>query len=813
MGTIGIPLSQVGHVFKARNITNPRVDLTGTVRISDTFGSQRKTLLKVLEDPSVFEAVLDESKKATPQVKILRQFLSEKKISSKELFSSPSLLANTYRHIALEAEKTLKKTTDPKKREELQLQIIMMKSLVKDVQHTNQPSELHNAVYPINSPQTNQLKFSGITNLFSKTVMLFTKKGDWRNTDKNERKKRCENIINKDSILAAGLAGALTKFMFADDAVLTAITAGTITRIAYGVYGVENVSPASLGVIVSKIASTRLADGMMDLAIEKGLNALTPILGEIATGASAYAVHQAMGRLFMKYFESQIAKGQTPGLPTSVKMLMAAINLGEATGEVDLFTDAQNDHYNTLQKTRTDYYDHHEAPTSYVSASGTLDEMHSVFNGHGSLKDIPGREDFMNRFFAAAGSADDFVSVGKTLANPRVPHKLAKDVIREFRKNGKLSGETLTALLNYGEDLTAAGLMVLAGPNHFDGRISSEGLTRTDYIKKVIDAHFRKANGIDIDPSVILAWGATAGVSATEIRNSITDRISKTSPAPKISTSSHKKASSSSNKYLVSNSSASGASTQVSPSERYKAQIENLKTERRRAEYRKDSKKVESLNRLIEKIEKDYRASLKKASSSKYIDTDSDDSLKLLTTSKKSRKKDSGSKYLEDSSSLDLDLNISDSDDLVKPSKGSKTSRKKASSSKYLDDSDSFGLGNDSDDSLKLLTTSKKSAKKATTSKYQDDSSSIDFNISDSEDDAKIFKPSKTSRKKTTSTSKYVEDSSSSLDLDSDDSWEIPKSSKNGRKKSSSKKHREDSAASRAARRAVQQLGATSLIW
>lgn len=52
--------------------------------------------------------------------------------------------------------------------------------------------------------------------------------------------------------------------MFADDVALTAVTVGTISKMAYGVYGIESSSEATLSVIADKLAGARIAGGLIN---------------------------------------------------------------------------------------------------------------------------------------------------------------------------------------------------------------------------------------------------------------------------------------------------------------------------------------------------------------------------------------------------------------------------------------------------------------------------------------------------------------------------------------------------------------------
>jgi uncharacterized protein (DUF697 family) len=492
---------------------------TQAIHPVDTFNLQRKTLLKTLETPALFEAVLDETKKPTLQIKTLRQILAKQKINSQELFTSPALLANFYEHLALQAENNLKKAGKSKKSEDLKFQAVMMRSLTDDVRNPHRSQVVNSSPNQLEQiqPQKNQVKFGAFTSLFAKTMMLFTDKGNWRAQSRDERKAASEKIINIGSLAAGATAGVLTKIMFADDAALTAVTAGTITRMAYGVYGVDNVSPAALGVIMGKVCGARIADGFMSYAMEKGLS-VVPFLGEIATATTAFSLHQATGRIFMHYFESQIDRGEEPGLPMTARALLAVVGLGQATHAID-FSDEQTEHYNTLNDMRIAHGDYHAAPYSIAEAasgSGAAQEIHNMWDNTGHLVGIPGKEDFLNNILVAASSADDVVSIGRTLT--KTPYSLTKKIIEEVRKDKKISSESMVQLLNYGGDLTTGALLILGGPNH----IKNPGYLENMSLEKLVDEHFNKANGFHLDPAIVTAWATQAGISMS---NSLKSKI------------------------------------------------------------------------------------------------------------------------------------------------------------------------------------------------------------------------------------------------------------------------------------------------
>lgn len=531
--TIGIPpqphyFPQVGRTLNKPFLPNSHfvnpITLTAPV---DSFVNERNILLATLENPTLFEAVLDESKPPTPQIKALRTILSKRKINTQELFKSQALLKNLYNHLAIQAEKQLKTTTNKTKQEELKLQVAMMRSLVDSINRNGQ--SFSPPLVPLSTSKhqaiTNTVKFGDLTSLFAKTIMLFTTQGKPNEKEPYERKAASDKIINVGSTLAAGAAGALTKIAFADDAALTAITVGTITRMAYGVYGIEDTSPAALGVILGKVAGARIADGALNYALEKGLAAI-PLLGEITTAATAFSLHQATCRLFRLYFEKQIDQGETPGFPLSLRALSNGLGLAQATHLVDLGSEQYN-HYNTLNDVRAESNYYEATSNSYMElSSGKIQEIHNILDQPGNLIGIPGKEDFLNSVLAAASTADDVIQVATALSKT-TPY-LARNIITEFRNNDKISAKSLNDLLELGGDLSIGALLLLGGPN----QIQNPGMLENLDLQNTLYRYFQE-NGLDVDYKAIAGWTSVFGVHMREhLRAKVVQKV-ENSPAYK----------------------------------------------------------------------------------------------------------------------------------------------------------------------------------------------------------------------------------------------------------------------------------------
>jgi uncharacterized protein (DUF697 family) len=446
---------------------------------TDTFSnSERQKLLTILKNPQVFEAVLDESHKASPEVKALRHQLARKKISTKELFESPELLINFYSHLEKQINAKLKHAKTPEEQEDLKIQALMMKSMVSQLQkHSGLTSfqafddtELTKSLVSKKGLKSNTPKFGGLfVGLFTEINKIFTEQGDWRKTTPGERRQKGTKIINKGSAIAAITAGGLSKLMFADDAALTAVTVSTISKMAYGVYGIDSASEAFLGVVVGKLAGARLADGLIDYAIEKGLG-LVPILGEIATATTAYGLHQATGRLFLEYFEHQISSGKSPGLPTSLSALTSVIGLADASNAIDFDGMAQEKHYNTLNQARVESGNYHNTAHSFMDTSidNRCFEINNILDNQGNLFGHPDKDWFFNELVYKAENIHDaaklFELIGKT------PRTIINKAVREMKENKGLSTGTLKEIVDATGDSIAAKLTLLG-----DGSVNKPG--------------------------------------------------------------------------------------------------------------------------------------------------------------------------------------------------------------------------------------------------------------------------------------------------------------------------------------------------
>jgi uncharacterized protein (DUF697 family) len=426
--------------------------------------TQRAKLLQVLKNPTVFEAVLDESQKPSPEVKQLRALLAKQKISSQELFSSPELMVNFYEHLAQQEQEKSKTAKTKAAQDNFKIQALMMKTQADYLRR-----KYNLLPTPISAlPQTQHSKtpkFGGwFVGLFNEVTQLFTERGNPGRKSEAERREDANRIINRGSFLAGGLAGGLSKIMFADDVALTAVTVGTITKIAYGVYGIEGISESTLAVIVGKVAGARVADGIVDYAIEKGLG-MIPILGEIASASTAYGLHQATGRLFLEYFEHQMDQRRRQpnlrlGMPASFAALTSVMGLADATQAVDLEGATQVAHYNTLNDARVVSGDYQSAPSSYMeNRDGSILEVHNIIDDQGNLYGHPDRNWLLNDLAHKTENVQDAVALFKVLGN--IPTYISYPAIEKLKRGQLLSAETIKSIVDKSSQVVSWKLLIL----------------------------------------------------------------------------------------------------------------------------------------------------------------------------------------------------------------------------------------------------------------------------------------------------------------------------------------------------------------
>lgn len=443
--------------------------VTKSQGVSDSFGNpERQKLLQLLKNPIIFEAVLDETQKPSRDVEYLRALLAKQKVSTRELFASPELQVNFYDHLAKELDGKSKAAKGKEKQQDFKLQSVMMASVAKRLreQHGLPASSIYSLKSTTNiAPQSDKPKFGGfMVGLFNDVVRAFADQGDWRSMTEEQRRKKGKKIIDWGSAIAATSAGALSTFMFADDAALTAVTVGTITNLSYSVYGQKGVDSSTLAVVLGKLATARITDAGAEYALEKGLG-MIPLLGEIIAGSSAYAVHKATGKLFLEYFEHQIKRNREPKLPTSIGALASALNLADGLDLLDLDGQAQLDLQNSMNDLRIAQGDFEAGPSNYMELPGTgrVQEVRTLLDQNGNLTGLRGKDDVVHKLLSKTSDVRNVYKLVEALS--KTSPKVARDAYNEFQTKGSLSYTTASKIMDEAKNITSGTLTLFGDPD------------------------------------------------------------------------------------------------------------------------------------------------------------------------------------------------------------------------------------------------------------------------------------------------------------------------------------------------------------
>lgn len=437
-------------------------------------GLNRNHLINALKNPVTFEAVLNVKAKSSPAIEALRKQLQKQKISAKEFLAHPEIRINFYEHMttALLTEFNQKGISTDKKSMLLN-EAIGFKNTANSTRKTlGKPiSSLKSNFAQISKTPNQTPKFGGwFISLFTNASKFMIDnspfedyKCDYRAYNFTQRKKLADKIINGGSFTAAAAAFGLNKLVFADDAVLTGITVNTIFRMGYGVYGIDGASESTVAVILGKLLGARFADGMVDYALEKGLN-FVPVLGEIASSTSTFVLHQTTARLFKHYFEYQISKGQKPGLPDSLNALTSFIRLMGSSG-VNFDGDVQETHYNKLNITRAITNDDYNFIGDIRGGSlGQCIGHHlgnwepheysiiNIMDKDGNIIGHPSHDDLVNRGISVLAAGWDIRKLTKAVAK-HYDLKAANSVIQDIQSKGKLTGKQADTIIRDTNDL------------------------------------------------------------------------------------------------------------------------------------------------------------------------------------------------------------------------------------------------------------------------------------------------------------------------------------------------------------------------
>lgn len=472
---------QTALVTSGLNANNLSVNSKALPKDFFSSSNNRVDLLNLLKNPATFSAVLDETKTPSPAIKAIRQQLQQKKVTTQEFLEIPEIRLNFYEHMATSLVALYAKETSNEKKKALLREAAGFKSTANSVRASFGKSAvtLKSNFDHLAPPQKGE-KFGGwFVSLFTAASKFMvdnsifedyktginpaTGQKRYKEYTYQERKRLADNIINGGSNMAAAAAFGLNKFVFADEAALTGITVNTIFRMGYGVYGIDGASESTVAVILGKLLGAKFADGIVDYALEKGLNFI-PVLGELAASTSTYVLHQTTARLFRHLWETQMANGQEPGFPASLDAMTSFIRLMGASG-VNFDGDVQERHYNNLNITRALVNDDYNFVGDIRGGSiGQCIGHHvgnwepheysivNIMDKDGNIIGHPSHNDLVNRGIAILAAGWDLRKLTKAVAK-HYDLQAAQAIVKDLQAKGKLTGKQADTIIRDTNDL------------------------------------------------------------------------------------------------------------------------------------------------------------------------------------------------------------------------------------------------------------------------------------------------------------------------------------------------------------------------